>query len=160
MSSVRGWVLCVAGLLAICLLGTTVVRGQTAAAPATQKPVMSEQAFKDIQVLRGIPVKEFMETMGFFAASLSLNCTDCHGEASGSSWARYADDTPLKTASRRMIQMMNTINKTNFGGAPFVTCYTCHRGSQKPKRIPSLAQQYPRRRTRIPMRSSRIPPCA
>ena len=62
MSAVRGWVLCLAGLLAICLLGTTVVRGQTAAATATQKPVMSEQAFKDIQVLRGIPVKEFIET--------------------------------------------------------------------------------------------------
>jgi hypothetical protein len=38
--------------------------------------------------------------------------------------------------------MVNVINKTNFGGAPFVTCYTCHRGSQRPKRIPSLAQQY------------------
>ena len=139
----RGRTLWLAGLLTMCLLGATLVRGQTgAAAPATQKPLLSEQAFKDVRELRGIPVKEFMETMGFFAASLSLNCTDCHGEASGSSWARYADDTPLKQASRRMIQMVNTINKTNFGGAPFVTCYTCHRGSQRPKRIPSLAQQY------------------
>jgi hypothetical protein len=131
-----------AGLLTICLVGVTLVRAQAPAAPAGQKPLLSEQAFKDIQVLRGIPVKEFMETMGFFAASLSLNCTDCHGEASGSSWARYADNTPLKTTSRRMIQMVNAINKTNFGGAPFVTCYTCHRGMQRPKRIPSLAQQY------------------
>jgi hypothetical protein len=124
-------------------VGTTVVRAQTGAvAPSGQKPLLSEQAFKDVQVLRGIPVKEFMETMGFFAASLSLNCTDCHGEASGSSWARYADDTPLKQTSRRMILMMNAINRANFGGAPNVTCYTCHRGSQKPKVIPSLAQQY------------------
>ena len=140
---VRGGALWLAGVLTICLLGMSVVRAQTgAAAPASEKPLLSEQAFKDVQVLRGIPVKEFMETMGFFAASLSLNCTDCHGEASGSSWARYADNTPLKTASRRMIQMVNAINKTNFGGAPFITCYTCHRGSQRPKRIPSLAQQY------------------
>jgi hypothetical protein len=93
-------------------------------------------------VLRGIPVKEFMETMGFFAAALSLNCSDCHGEASGSSWARYADDTPLKQASRRMVLMVNAINRANFNGAPAVTCYTCHRGSQRPKVIPSLAQQY------------------
>jgi photosynthetic reaction center cytochrome c subunit len=139
---VRGWVW-LAGLLTICLLGAAVTRAQTGpAAPAGQKPLLSEQAFKDIQVLRGIPVKEFMETMGFFAASLSLNCTDCHGEASGSSWARYADDTPLKQASRRMVQMVNAFNKTNFAGAPVVTCYTCHRGNQRPKRIPSLAQQY------------------
>lgn len=41
-----------------------------------------------------------------------------------------------------MIRMMNAINKTNFGGAPFVTCFTCHRGSQRPKAIPSLALQY------------------
>ena len=132
-----------AGLLTLCVLAAAVARGQTgAAAPATQKPLLSEQAFKDVRELRGIPVKEFMETMGFFAASLSLNCSDCHGEASGSSWARYADDTPLKQTSRRMIQMVNAINKANFGGAPFITCYTCHRGSQRPKRIPSLAQQY------------------
>jgi hypothetical protein len=143
MRVVRGSFLYLAGLLATCLLGTTLVRGQGGpAAPAEQRPLMSEQAFKDIQVLRGIPVKEFMETMGFFSASLSLNCTDCHGEASGSSWARYADNPPLKQAARRMMLMVNALNKTNFGGAPVVTCYTCHRGSQRPKVIPSLAQQY------------------
>ena len=143
MSVARGWGLCLAGLLTIWLLGATLASGQTgSAAPAAQKPLLSEQAFKDVQVLRGIPVKEFMETMGFFAAALSLNCTDCHGEASGSSWARYADDTPLKQTSRRMILMVNAINRANFGGAPAVTCYTCHRGSQRPKVIPSLAQQY------------------
>jgi hypothetical protein len=143
MSVVREWGLCSAGLLTILLLGATLASGQTGSvAPAAQKPLLSEQAFKNIQVLRGIPVKEFMETMGFFSASLSLNCTDCHGEASGSSWARYADDTPLKQTSRRMILMMNAINRANFAGAPAVTCYTCHRGSQRPKVIPSLAQQY------------------
>ena len=143
MNVVRGWRLYSAGLLTIWLLAAPLASGQTGAgAPAAQKPILSEQAFKDVQVLRGIPVKEFMETMGFFAAALSLNCTDCHGEASGSSWARYADDTPLKRTTRRMIMMVNAINKTNFGGAPNVTCYTCHRGNQRPKVIPSLAQQY------------------
>ena len=143
MSVARGWFACLAGLLTICLLGTTVASGQTgAAAPAAQKPLLSDQAFKDVRELRGIPVKEFMETMGFFSASLALNCSDCHGEASGSSWANYALDTPLKQKSRAMIRMMNAINKANFGGAPNVTCYTCHRGSQRPKVTPSLAQQY------------------
>jgi hypothetical protein len=102
----------------------------------------SEQVFKSVQVLRGISPKEFMETMGFFAASLSLNCTDCHGSASASDWANYATDTPLKQTARRMILMVNAINGANFGGARSVSCYTCHRGSQKPKVIPSLAAQY------------------
>ena len=107
-----------------------------------QKPQLSEEAFKNIQVLRGIPVKEFMETMGFFAASLSLNCTDCHGDASASNWTNYATDTPLKNTARRMVVMVNAINKANFGGTPSITCYTCHRGSQRPKIIPSLEAQY------------------
>jgi photosynthetic reaction center cytochrome c subunit len=112
-----------------------------AQAPAP-KPQLSEEAFKNVRVLRGIPVKEFMNTMGFFAASLSLNCTDCHGSASASDWANYATDTPLKIRARQMITMEKAINDANFGGRPFVTCYTCHRGSQKPKAIPSLATQY------------------
>jgi hypothetical protein len=128
-------------VLTICLLGATIVRGQTGAAtPAGQKPLLSEQAFKNVRVLRGIPVKEFMETMGFFSASLALNCSDCH--TGGSDWASYAEDTPLKQTTLRMILMVNAINRANFEGAPAVTCYTCHRGSQRPKVIPSLAQQY------------------
>ena len=111
----RGWGLYLAGLLTICLLGTTLVRAQTGpAAPAGQKPLMSEQAFKNVRVLRGIPVKEFMDTMGFFAASLALNCSDCHSQASASNWANYADDTPLKQATLRMVLMVNAINRANF----------------------------------------------
>ena len=106
------------------------------------RPQLAEEAFKNIQVLRGIPVKEFMETMGFFSASLSLNCTDCHGDASASDWSKYATDTPLKNTARRMITMVTAINKANFGGTRSVTCYTCHRGNQRPKVTPSLEAQY------------------
>ena len=140
MKVVRTWVW-LAFVLTVCLVGSTIVRGQAAPpAPAGQKPLLSEQAFKNVRVLRGIPVKEFMDTMGFFAASLSLNCSDCHSQASASSWPNYADDTPLKQATLRMILMVNAINRANFNGEPNVTCYTCHRGSQRPKAIPSLAQ--------------------
>jgi outer membrane lipoprotein-sorting protein len=42
-----------------------------------------------------------------------------------------------------MILMVQAINKTNFGGASRVTCYTCHRNVQgAPKITPSLAEQY------------------
>ncbi|NOT25095.1 MAG: photosynthetic reaction center cytochrome c subunit [Acidobacteria bacterium] len=142
MNVARGWGLWLAGLLTACALGTTMVEGQAAPPAGAQQTLLAEQVFKNVQVLRGIPVKEFMETMGFFAASLSLNCSDCHSQASASNWANYADDIPIKQQARRMVVMVNTINKMNFGGAPAVTCYTCHRGSQRPKVIPSLAQQY------------------
>src|SRR5262245_49219254 len=81
-----------------------------------QKPQMAEEVFKNVQVLKGTSVDEFMATMGFFAASLGLNCTDCHISESSGDWARYADDTVLKRTTRRMIAMVNTLNKGNFGG--------------------------------------------
>jgi photosynthetic reaction center cytochrome c subunit len=126
------------------LIGVSVSGQARGAAPqaAAQRPQLSEEAFKNVTVLKGIPVREFMNTMGFFSASLAFNCTDCHGGASASDWANYALDTPLKNRARQMIRMVNAINEANFGGRPFVTCYTCHRGSQKPKVIPSLAVQY------------------
>ncbi|HEV2198571.1 MAG TPA: photosynthetic reaction center cytochrome c subunit family protein [Bryobacteraceae bacterium] len=109
-------------------------------APASGQ--MAEDVFKNVQVLKGISVSEFMGTMGFFSASLSLNCTDCHISESSGDWARYADDTPLKRTARRMVVMVNNINKNNFGGRRAVTCYSCHRGTIFPKVIPNLADQY------------------
>ena len=127
------------GVIAICLSGIVSASGQSDAA---QKPLMSEEAFKDVQVLRGIPASEFIETMGFFAVSLTANCTTCHGDASAGSWEHYADNTQLKTAARRMVVMMNSINQANFGGKREVTCYTCHRGDRTPRVTPTIADVY------------------
>jgi outer membrane lipoprotein-sorting protein len=110
-------------------------------APAV-KPVMAEDVFKNVQVLRGIPVDEFMATMGFIAASLSLNCLDCHTQDSGSDPAKYAEDTPIKQTARKMLLMVKSINAQNFGGVRTVTCYTCHRSDVAPRFTPSLAEQY------------------
>jgi outer membrane lipoprotein-sorting protein len=109
---------------------------------ANSKPQMSEDAFKNVQVLRGISVDEFMGTMGFFAASLNMNCVDCHVTESAGDWKRYADDTPLKQTARRMVLMENLLNRADFGNVRMVTCYTCHRGSQHPDVTPSLLEQY------------------
>src|SRR5437764_799670 len=43
-----------------------------AQAPA-DRPPMSEEVFKNVQILKGIPVDQFMGTMGFFSSSLGLN---------------------------------------------------------------------------------------
>jgi photosynthetic reaction center cytochrome c subunit len=133
---------CAIGTTILCLLAITSTHSQAMKAGADQKQQMSEDVFKNIQVLRGIPVNEFMGTMGFFSASLALNCTDCHVAESAGNWERYADDTPLKQTARRMVLMMNLINRADFGGTRLVTCYTCHRGFQRPEVTPSLAEQY------------------
>ncbi len=103
---------------------------------------MAEDVFKNVPVIRGIPVDEFMDTMGMFSAALSLNCTDCHVGESSTAWERFADETDLKIAARRMVTMVNNINRTNFGGEEFITCYTCHRGDRRPQVRPSLTVQY------------------
>ena len=51
---------------------------QKIAQQTAQKPLMAEEVFKNVQILKGIPVNQFMDTMGFFAASLGLNCVYCH----------------------------------------------------------------------------------
>jgi photosynthetic reaction center cytochrome c subunit len=126
--------------VAACVLIVASAAGQTAPA----KQLMSEQAFKNVTVLKGIPVDEFMDTMGFISASTNYNCTDCHAEAKvEGDWSVYAEETPRKATARRMILMVQSINKTNFGGARVVTCYTCHRNLQGAPRVtPSLAEQY------------------
>src|SRR5215468_9241440 len=124
---------------AVFLLGSARVLGQAGQAP---NPPMAEEVFKNVQVLKGIPVDEFMDTMGMFAASLSFNCVDCHTLQSVGSWDKFADDTPLKQTTRRMMLMVNAINKDNFKGVRSVTCYTCHHGDLHPKVIPNLAAQY------------------
>src|SRR5258708_25900059 len=95
-----------------------------------------------MQVLRGMPVNEFMGTMGFFSAALSMNCTDCQVTESAGNWERYADGASLKQTARRMVLMENLINRADFGGVRMVTCCTCNRGSQRPEVTPSLAEQY------------------
>ena len=116
--------------------------GQAANSKPAQKPLMAEDVFKNVQLLKGIPVKEFMDTMGFFSAATGMNCIDCHSPQAADSLAEYAIDTPLKQTARKMMLMVNTLNKGNFGGQRKVTCYTCHRATDHPEAIPSLLDQY------------------
>jgi len=78
---------CVAAVMSL----LAVASAKSEAAPQAKAP-MAEDVFTNVQVLKGIPVDEFMETMGFFSASLGLNCIDCHTPQSEGNWARFADE--------------------------------------------------------------------
>jgi len=130
---------------AAALLGAaSLVGGLALAQTQTQtaaKPQMSEVAFKNIQVLKGIPVDEFMGTMGLFSAALSVCCGDCHVNA-GTDRPQWDADPPRKIVARKMIQMVNAINRDNFKGTQVVTCWTCHRGAQNPATTPPIDAIY------------------
>src|SRR6478609_10009763 len=94
--------------IALWLLSGALAAGQA----APQRQLMSEQAFKNVTVLKGIPVDEFMNTMGFISASTNYNCTDCHVEPKAEGdWSVYALETPRKATARRMIRMVESLNR-------------------------------------------------
>ena len=68
----------VVGSLAACLLFVALANGQAGQGAQAPRPPMAEEVFKKVDILKGIPVDEFMDTMGMFSAALTLNCIDCH----------------------------------------------------------------------------------
>ena len=130
-----GTVLVVACLMAA---ATAVGRAQSGA----DAPVLTDTAFKNIMLLKGIPVDTFFDTMGMFANAMGNDCTYCHASSAALSRDAFAVATPRIQRARQMIVMMNTINKSYFGGQPRVTCFTCHNGNQSPRSDPNLALQY------------------
>jgi hypothetical protein len=84
----------------------------------------AEAAFKDIEVLRGLPSIDVQRIMGIMTVSLGVDCTYCHVPGS------FESPHPKKEIARKMLRMVKTINKDYVGGK--VNCYTCHRGSPQP----------------------------
>lgn len=126
------------GGISIVWLFSGLASGQTA---APSKPQLAEEAFKNVQVLRGIPVDDFMGTMGVMSAALGFDCSECHTGA-GTDRVDWAFDTQRKVIARRMVKMVAAINHDNFTGRQMVTCWSCHRGRDKPAVTPSMEIVY------------------
>lgn len=94
----------------------------------------TEQVYKNIQALTGLPASQLDGVMYFMSASLGVGCGYCHT----SQWD--SDEKTSKLTTRRMIQMMRTINKENFSGNNVVNCYTCHRGQTQTATSPPANQ--------------------
>src|SRR5215813_11782254 len=131
-------ILAATGMAVAGLIGTALAPAQSA---SQEKPLLAEQVFKNIQVLKGIPVDDFLETMGIMAAALQFDCSDCHVGA-GTDKVDWAADTPRKRMARNMVNMVADINRNNFGGRQMVTCWTCHRNRDKPMVTPVMATIY------------------
>ena len=94
------------------------------------------QVFKNVQLLKDMPARQFLITMdSTFGRALSVNCTTCHVATD------YSDDTrPNKGRTRIMIVMTNAINSEHLtkmpagrgGNTPRINCMTCHRGNGSP----------------------------
>jgi photosynthetic reaction center cytochrome c subunit len=99
-------------------------------------PKTTEQVYKNIQVLKGVPADQLIPAMQFIAASLGVQCDFCHLEN-----AFDKDDKETKQKARKMMRMMFAINRDNFDGHKEVTCYACHRGAHKPVATPVISEE-------------------
>ena len=126
-----------------CLLVQIGAAGQTPALQAGgEKVPMSDEVFKSVQILKGIPVDTFFESMGMFASAMGNDCTFCHVKDAYFDKTAFAQVTPRMQRARQMLTMMSDLNDRYFAGRTRVTCFTCHRGSQSPVSEPDLSIQY------------------
>jgi photosynthetic reaction center cytochrome c subunit len=125
----------------MCAALAAIGQGARAQTPAAPRGLMVEDVFKNVQALRGIGVDDFMHTMGIMSAAVGSDCVGCHPSA-GTTEVDWALDTPRKRTARRMVQMVQQINRDSFGGRQVVTCWTCHRGRDRPTTSPELDRVY------------------
>lgn len=127
----------------VCLLAVVSAGGQAGPQPNARPDArMVEDVYKSVVLLRGIPVDQFFEAMGMFAASMNDDCTFCHVREAALRDDAFATPTPRIQKARQMITMVQAINKSYFAGEQRVTCFSCHRGAHAPRIEPSLAVQY------------------
>src|SRR5262245_45499339 len=101
----------------------------------------------NLRVLTTVPESQLFLMMNAIADSLGVRCDYCHMRPSpdpaktwysAGGWAWDRDDKPAKGVALEMMRMVLDINARQFGGRMGITCYTCHRGSVKPDRLPPL----------------------
>jgi hypothetical protein len=141
----RWWTIAVAGLAGVWLSGATMLVRVTAQAPqvTAASGKKAGEAFKNVttSTLKELSVDDFIAAMGVMAAGLGLDCADCHPGA-GTDKVDWVIDTPQKRMARRMVEMVATLNRANFGSAQKVTCWTCHHGRLTPATTIALDTLY------------------
>lgn len=144
------------------LFGISVATAQTSSPPPqSSRP----PAFKNLQVFpKDVTRPQLIANMRFFAQSLGVRCTFCHVGVEGQPPSTYdfaSDAKKEKAIARKMLLMVHRINEQDFAVADAnsakVTCFTCHRGSQRPLTMPP-AESPASSSLQPPVPNSALPP--
>ena len=117
------------------VLSVSSLVAQTPDQAARPTPAIAESP--TITVLKGLSVPQFEAEMQRFVQALGVNCGYCHVRGKFTS-----DDKAQKVTARRMIEMVQGLNKQFFPDHKSgpeestlgkVTCFTCHQGNATPK---------------------------
>src|SRR4030095_15027071 len=99
-------------LLGFVWLGAVGIEAQPQPPPPAGTPVrMAEEVFQNIQVLKGIPADQFLDTMGMFSSALLFDCVSCHAQEIISNPKAFSIATPRIQRARQMLVLMNHIHK-------------------------------------------------
>jgi hypothetical protein len=98
---------------------------------------------KNVKLLTGLDALEMQRTMNFMRASLGVHCDFCHVVTEKDGWQWERDDKEAKVTARRMIAMVQELNRGSFEGRTAVSCFTCHGGHRRPQSLPPLPQPAP-----------------
>ena len=131
----------VAAVVTLSALGADQRVGAQGGQAAAPKARTADEIFKNVQALKGIGVDDFLLAMGVMSAAVGSDCVGCHPSA-GTDHVDWALDTPRKRAARRMVQLVAAINRDHFNGRQVVTCWTCHRGRDRPATTMTLDMVY------------------
>src|SRR5258706_7801858 len=100
--------------------------------------------FTNLQVVpKDISKADLVMTMRNLAGALGFRCHNCHVGPDDLTGMDFAiDEKPTKKVAREMLKMVQSVNATLETLPPraepeaeprgSVTCYTCHRGAQRP----------------------------
>jgi hypothetical protein len=114
------------------------------ARPQAASP-LQQAAPKNLQVLpKDSTNQQVVTIMRTFTVGLGVQCTYCHVQD------RSSDENPKKLVARKMLAMEMAVNDQFLkdvgepapAGQSKVTCYTCHRGAEKPLTAPPAGGGY------------------
>ena len=126
-------------VVAACAIALPRVDAQQAGSAGATRPNLS--------VLQALPEAQLFPLMNLLADSLGVRCDYCHVQAKPDfsktpsnlgGWVWSSDDKPQKRTAREMMRMVIDLNANRFKGDARITCFTCHRGSTVPARLPAM----------------------
>jgi len=146
----RAWSALMAVLVGLFCVALTVAGAQQAQqappaggqAGAQQTPPvaagpLAPAKYKDVQIMKDVPIDQFDITMDYFVAATGIQCQGCHVRDQASGEFAYEKDHRTKTVTRKMINLVRAVNAGDFGGR--TNCAQCHIGRPRPPGQP-LAQ--------------------
>jgi photosynthetic reaction center cytochrome c subunit len=129
-----------------------------AAAPAWAQNTFPPKTVSNLQVLPASSTPgEVIGAMRDVTRALGVRCQYCHVGTEGQPLDQFdfvSDSPARKQTARAMMRLVNSINAQIAGptagaAAPSrVTCYTCHRGAERPVHAPDPPKPGPAERQR------------